>query len=79
MTEYREPKYQWGQRVAAAQDLYNDGSFPDVPADGLLVRAGDPGEIVNVGTHTEAQAPIYLVEFNQRHVVGCWEEEIVPL
>ncbi|WP_027584119.1 nitrogen fixation protein NifZ [Bradyrhizobium sp. Ai1a-2] len=76
MIEPRFPKYQWGQRVKAAVDLVNDGSFPDAPADGLLVGAGDIGEIVKVGMQTEANLPIYLVEFGERLVVGCLEEEI---
>ncbi|HVX77385.1 MAG TPA: nitrogen fixation protein NifZ [Bradyrhizobium sp.] len=76
MIEPRLPKYQWGQRVKAVVDLVNDGSFPDAPVDGLLVSAGGVGEIVQVGTHTEANLPIYLVEFGERLVVGCFEEEI---
>jgi len=79
MIEPRLPKYQWGQRVKALIDLRNDGSFPDAPADGLLVTIGDTGEIVQVGTHTEANMPIYLVEFGEHLVVGCLEEEIIPL
>ena len=79
MIEPRLPKYQWGQRVKAMLDLHNDGSFPGALADGLLVSAGDTGEIVQVGTQTEANLPIYLVEFGERLVVGCLEEEIVPL
>jgi nitrogen fixation protein NifZ len=79
MIEVREPKYQWGQRVVAALNLYNDGSFPDQPAEALLVRSGDSGEIVQVGTHTESNTPIYMVEFNERQVVGCLEEEITPV
>ena len=79
MSEPKLPKYQWGQRVKAAVDLVNDGSFPDAPAEGLLVRGGDTGEIVQVGRHTEANLPIYLVEFGERLVVGCLEEEITPL
>jgi nitrogen fixation protein NifZ len=78
MIEIREPKYQWGQRVAAVLDLYNDGSFPDQPPEALLVRVGDTGEILQVGTHTESNTPVYMVEFNARHVVGCLEEEITP-
>lgn len=78
MIEPRLPKYQWGQRVKAAIDLRNDGSFPNAPADGLLVAIGDTGEIVQVGTQTEANLPIYLVEFGERLVVGCLEEEITP-
>ena len=79
MFEPRMPKFQWGQRVRAQIDLHNDGSFPDAPAEAVLVRTGDVGEIVQVGTHTEANLPIYLVEFGERLVVGCIEEEIVPL
>jgi nitrogen fixation protein NifZ len=79
MIEPRLPRYQWGQRVKALIDLRNDGSFPDAPAEGLLVEVGDTGEIVQVGTHTEANMPIYLVEFGERLVVGCLEEEIVPV
>ena len=77
--EPRLPKYDWGQRVKALIDLHNDGTFPDVPADALLVKFGDTGEIVKVGTHTDANIPVYLVEFSERLVVGCLEEEIVPL
>ena len=79
MIEPRLPKYQWGQRVKATVDLINDGSFPDAPEEGLLVSVGDTGEIVQVGRHTEANLPIYLVEFGERLVVGCLEEEISPL
>ena len=79
MIEPRLPKYQWGQRVKAAIDLRNDGSFPDAPEEALLVGVGDTGEIVQVGTHAEANIPIYLVEFGERLVVGCLEEEIRPL
>lgn len=79
MIEPRRPKYQWGQRVRTLADLHNDGSFPDAPAEALLVGVGGTGEIVQVGTHTESSTPIYLVEFGERLVVGCLEEEIVPL
>jgi nitrogen fixation protein NifZ len=79
MIEPRLPRFQWGQRVKALVDLHNDGSFPDAPEEGLLVKIGDTGEIVQVGTHTEANTPVYLVEFGERLVVGCLEEEIVPL
>ncbi len=76
MIEPRVPIYQWGQRVSAAIDLYNDGSYPDRPAEALLVTVGQIGEIVQVGTHTESNTPIYLVEFSERQVVGCREEEL---
>jgi nitrogen fixation protein NifZ len=45
------PKFQWGQRVRAMSDLFNDGSFPEQPPEALLVAAGAPGEVVQIGTH----------------------------
>lgn len=78
MIEPTVPKYQWGQRVKTSGDLYNDGSYPDVPAEALLARSGETGEIVQVGTHSETNTIIYLVEFEQNRVVGCLEEEIIP-
>lgn len=75
MFDRREPKYQWGQEVLAVVDLYNDGSLPDVPEDQLVVVRGGPGEIVQVGHHTEANIPLYMVDFGVC-VLGCLEEEI---
>jgi len=79
MIEPRTPKFQWGQRVATLTDLHNDGSFPDAELDALLAAVGDQGEIVQVGMHTDSNTPVYLVEFGDRRVVGCMEEEIAPL
>ncbi len=45
----------------------------------LLIGAGGIGEIVQVGRHTEGNVPIYLVEFGDRVVLGCLEEEITVL
>ncbi|MBI4721375.1 MAG: nitrogen fixation protein NifZ [Chitinivibrionia bacterium] len=79
MIEPQAPKFQWGQRVSALSDLYNDGSYPEHPADALLVKAGDRGEIVQVGTHVDTNTHIYLVEFKESLVVGCLENEIDPV
>ena len=80
MIEPRIPKYQWGQRVKALIDLHNDGIVSGRPKlKRFWSSIGDTGEIVQVGTHTEANMPVYLVEFSERLVVGCLEEEIVPL
>jgi nitrogen fixation protein NifZ len=76
MIEPRMPIYEWGQRVRAVGDLRNDGSHPGAPENALLVARGDVGEIVQVGSHTESNTPVYLVEFNGHMVVGCFEEEI---
>jgi nitrogen fixation protein NifZ len=75
MNKPRPPKYAWGQPVIAAVDLYNDGSHPEAGEDQLLVVAGGPGEIVQVGHHAEANLPVYMVDFGIA-VIGCLEEEI---
>lgn len=79
MIEPREAKYQWGQRIVATADLFNDGTYPDLEAEALLVSNGTPGEIVNVGHHEDLNLPVYLVEFEAGRVVGCLEEEIAPV
>jgi nitrogen fixation protein NifZ len=76
MIESKMPKYDWGQRVVAAIDLFNDGSYPDCEADTLLVEQGSTGEIVQVGMHEESATPVYMVEFPANRVVGCLEDEI---
>lgn len=75
--EPRLPRYAQGWEVRAAIDLYNDGSLPDAPEDALLIAAGGPGEIVQVGRHEEANVPLYMVDFGLV-VLGCLEEEIAP-
>ena len=77
MIDQRVAKYEWGQRVRACLDLYNDGSYPDSDEGTLLAASGEAGEIVNVGMHVESNTPIYLVEFSDTRVVGCLEEELV--
>ena len=78
MMEAKAPRYQRVQRVQAAVDLYNDGSYPKQPADALLVRLGDTGEIVQVGQHTDSGTAVYMVEFSFNKVVGCVEKELSP-
>jgi nitrogen fixation protein NifZ len=79
MIEPRQPKFQWGQQVRCTIDLVNDGSYPNAAEDALLVAAGGVGEIVQVGAHVDSNTPIYLVEFDQKYVIGCLEEEITPV
>ncbi len=85
MFELREPKYQWGQRVSAQVEIFNDGTYPEVDEEALLVASGTEGEIVQIGHHEEANIPIYMVEFgaqslgNRPCVIGVLEEEIAPL
>lgn len=76
--EPAEPKFEWGQRVLAICDLFNDGSYPEREPGELLAGAGTCGEIVRVGAHQESKKVIYLVEFSPDLVVGCLEEELAP-
>lgn len=81
MFEPRTGKYEWGQRVTALIDLLNDGSYPDMPENALLVALGTAGEIVQIGYHEAANLPVYMVEFDTPKpcVVGVMEEEIAPI
>ena len=79
MIEPAVPKYDWGLRVKAVEDLFNDGSYPDRAEGELLAAAGSVGEIVQIGVHTETNIPVYLVEFSEKCVVGCLEDEISPV
>ncbi|MGL3210793.1 nitrogen fixation protein NifZ [Bradyrhizobium sp. BR 1433] len=79
MIEPGVPNYRSGQRIKTAVDVINDNSFPTVPPGGVLVRAGRIGEIIRVRMHTEANVPIYLVDFGEQLIIGCFEDEIKAL
>lgn len=83
-------KYDMGEMVFAATDLFNDelaedgtSLIPDVAPNALIAPAGARGVVVNVG-HVAAmpQQEIYLVRFetgpdNALGVpVGCMPEEL---
>ena len=79
MFERAAPRFEWGQRVEAALDLFNDGSFPGAEAGALLVGQGTRGEVVRVGLHVEDREAVYLVDFGRGRVVGCRDKEIALL
>jgi nitrogen fixation protein NifZ len=70
------PLYERGQRVQAAADLLNDGSYPEQPSEALLVQSGEAGEVVQVGHHSDSGTIVYMVEFAQNRIVGCFENEL---
>lgn len=78
MNEPEPPQFQWGQRVRATGDLFNDGSYPDHPADALLVKASDRGEIVQVGTHVETGTRIYLAGLASAWLWAVSKAESIP-
>ena len=70
------PRYDWGQKVIASQDLVNDGTFPELPEEALIVPQGGLGEVVQVGVHSDSNSVVYMVEFGPHRVVGCLEHEL---
>jgi nitrogen fixation protein NifZ len=76
MMEANKARFEWGQRVRAAADLFNDGSYPESPVDALLVGAGETGEIVQIGRHIDSGSFVYMVEFALHKIVGCMEPEL---
>jgi nitrogen fixation protein NifZ len=78
MMDAGKPRFEWGQRVKTAVDLFNDGSYPERPFNALLVGAGDAGEIVQVGRHVDSGSFVYMVEFALNQIVGCVEPELMP-
>ena len=40
LREIRTARFQWGQPVVAATDLYNDGSVPEAPEDIMAAFKG---------------------------------------
>ncbi len=84
-------KFDMGEMVFAATDLYNDelaedGSslIPDIAPKALIAAAGTRGVVVNVGHVAEMpRQDIYLVRFETGEdktlgiPVGCMPEELV--
>ena len=71
-----------GDIVYASQTLYNDGTVPGYPEDGIIAEAGTRGALVNIGHPEEApNETIYLVRFETGdgslgQPIGCLPEEI---
>ncbi len=83
-------RFQMGDMVYAATDLYNEtleesaeSAIPGIAADALLVATGTRGVVVNVG-HAKEQpdAEIYLVRFETgpdgtlAEPIGCLQDEL---
>jgi nitrogen fixation protein NifZ len=83
-------KYDMGDMVFAATDLYNDeltedgaSMLPDIAPHALLAATGTRGVVVNVGHVTELpEQDIYLVRFETGPdkalglPIGCMPEEL---
>ncbi len=66
-----------GDLVTATKALRNDGTYPEpgVVVGEVLVPAGTPGEVLDVGLYLQKHI-IYAVAFGNGRVVGCMEREL---
>lgn len=67
-------KYRWGDKVKVMNDIWNDGSYPGVEENEVLVFQGQQGHVLQVGKD-EGGKFLYVVEFGDK-LVGCFEEEL---
>jgi nitrogen fixation protein NifZ len=76
--ETNYPRFECGQRVRAAQNLFNDGSYSEQTANAMLVRRGEAGDVVLVARRADTGMVVYLVEFALNQIIGCLDYELMP-
>ncbi|WP_442754131.1 nitrogen fixation protein NifZ [Methylocystis sp. JAN1] len=70
------PYFDYGDRVRAKRTIRNDGTFPGKDIGEILVKKGEEGFIVNIGTFLQ-QFYIYGVEFDSTgNRVGMKRKEL---
>ena len=70
------PSYDYGDRVRSRRMIRNDGTFPGKDIGELLVKRGDEGYVVSIGTFLQ-QFYIYGVDFPARgYRVGMKRKEL---
>ncbi|MCG5239633.1 nitrogen fixation protein NifZ [Azospirillum doebereinerae] len=57
-----------GHKVRALKDVRNDGTYPGCPVGEYLIRAGDVGYVISIGTYLQMYY-IYAVDFYEKRVV----------
>lgn len=73
------PDFDYGQKVRAKINIRNDGTFPGKEIGEVLVKKGDEGYVVSVGTFLQ-QFYIYGVDFvAQGRIVGMKRKELVAV
>jgi nitrogen fixation protein NifZ len=70
--------FQPGQRIRAAENLFNDGTYSEQLAHALLVRRGEGGDIIRVALNESTGSVVYVVEFALNQIIGCMEWELMP-
>jgi nitrogen fixation protein NifZ len=70
------PLYDYGARVRSLRTIRNDGTFPGKDIGDVLVKKGDEGYVVSIGTFLQ-QFYIYGVDFPARgYRVGMKRKEL---
>ena len=70
------PMFNYGQKVKSRKSIRNDGTFPGKEIGEILVKKGEEGYVVSIGTFLQ-QFYIYGVDFYQRgYRVGMKSKEL---
>jgi nitrogen fixation protein NifZ len=73
------PEFEYGQKVKSRLNVRNDGTFPGKEIGEVLVKKGDEGYVVSIGTFLQ-QFYIYGVDFVvQGRIVGMKRKELVAV
>jgi nitrogen fixation protein NifZ len=73
------PRFSFGERVVARSIIRNDGTFNGKDIGEVLVKKGDVGYVVSIGTFLQ-QFYIYAVEFTDHgYRVGMRAKELMTL
>lgn len=73
------PHFDYGERVRARRSIRNDGTYPGREIGDVLVKKGEEGFVVSIGTFLQ-QFYIYGVEFlDSGHRVGMKRRELEPV
>jgi nitrogen fixation protein NifZ len=73
------PRFNYGQKVRSRKSIRNDGTFPGKEIGEILVKKGDEGYVVNIGSFLQ-QFYIYGVDFVAHgYRVGMKGKELDPV
>lgn len=74
-----QPRFDYGQKVRSLKSIRNDGTFPGKEIGEILVKKGEEGYVVSIGTFLQ-QFYIYGVDFYEHgYRVGMKGKELEPM
>ena len=73
------PCFNYGEKVRSRKSIRNDGTFPGKEIGDILIKKGEEGIVVSIGTFLQ-QFYIYGVDFPERgYRVGMKRKELEPV